>query len=57
MWKQYEWFSEVLSCRESDLHVLCDSSKALTDKLRYVVELVLQEYFVPSITTRCECLV
>ena len=48
---------EVLSCCESDLHVLCDLSKALTDKLRYVVELVLQEYFVPSITTRCECLV
>ena len=36
----------MLSCRESDLHVLCDLSKVLTDKkkLRYVVELVLQEY-------------
>ena len=40
-------------CRKSRL--LCDVAKVLKDNLRYVVELVLSENFVPSIKTLGEC--
>ena len=49
-------FRKCCDCRES--HLLCDLPKVLTDKSQVcAVELVLPEYFVPSIKTLCECLV
>ena len=39
-------------------HLLCDLPKVLTDKSQVCgVELMLREYFVPSIKTLGECLV
>ena len=49
-------FRKSCDCRES--HLLCDLSRVLADKSQVcVVELVLPEYFVPSIKTLVECLV
>ena len=49
-------FGKCCDCRES--HLLCDLPKVLTDKSQVcAVELVLPEYFVPSIKTLRECLV
>ena len=49
-------FRKFCNCRES--HLLCDLPKVLTDKSQVcAVELVLPEYFVPSIKTVRECLV
>ena len=51
-----ESFTKCCDCRES--HLLCDLPKVLTDKSQVcAVELVLPEYFVPSIKTLRECLV
>ena len=51
-------FRKCWDCRES--HLLCDLPKVLTDKADKsqvcAVELVLPEYFVPSIKTLRECL-
>ena len=47
-------FGKCCDCRVSRL--LCDLPKVLTD-VRYVVELVLPEKFVPSIKTLRACLV
>ena len=49
-------FRKCWDCRES--HLLCDLPEVLTDKSQVcAVELVLPEYFVPSIKTLRECLV
>ena len=49
-------FRKCCDCRES--HLLCDLPEVLTDKSQVcAVELVLPEYFVPSIKTLRECLV
>ena len=49
-------FRKCCDCRES--HLLCDLPKVLTDKSQVcAVELVLPEYFVPSIKTLRECLI
>ena len=45
-------FRKCCDCRES--HLLCDLPKVLTDKSQVcAVELLLPEYFVPSIKTLC----
>ena len=47
VWKDCALLSIVLyRCRESVL--LCDFVKLLTDRFRYVVKFMVQEYFVPS---------
>ena len=49
-------FRKCCDCRES--HLLCDLPEVLTDKSQVcAVELVLPEYFVPSIETLHERLV
>ena len=49
-------FRNCWDCRES--HLLCDLLKVLTDKSQVcAVELVLPEYFVPSVKTLHESLV
>ena len=49
-------FGKCCHCRVS--HLLCGLPKVLTDKSQVcAVELVLPEYFVPSMKTLPECLV
>ena len=49
-------FRKCCDCCET--YLLCDLLKVLTDKTHVcAVELVLPEYFVPSIKTLCESLV
>ena len=57
VWKCHEWFSKVLWLPRIETGLLCDLPKVLTDNVRYVVELVLPENFVPSIKALRECLV
>ena len=49
-------FQKCCDCHE--IYLLCDLPKVLTDKSHVcAVELVLPEYFVPSIKMLCKCLV
>ena len=49
-------FGKCCDCRKS--HLSCDLPKVLTDKSQVcAIDLVLLEYFVPSIKTLRECLV